>query len=114
MNELMLELLEAAKGSRRKLCILKDAAVKCQHYELAAQLREYETSVFMETQEEKDAKELAGKLNLLFRMTSININESTCFLIHEAIKTFKKKKGNFSIHDASQLVVKTKQIFLED
>lgn len=113
MQKLLNDLVEKVKCNKKGLIMLKNTAVRCQQFELASQLRELETSLFPETDEEKAAKKLAKEINLLFRMVGLNVSEDVCWIIHEAIKCHSKKKGKFSIEDAAKLVVKRKELFDE-
>lgn len=113
MQKLLNDLVEKAKCNKKGLIMLKNTAVRCQQFELASQLRELETSLFPETDEEKAAKKLAKEINLLFRMVELNVSEDVCWIIHEAIKCHSKKKGKFSVEDAAKLVIKRKELFDE-
>lgn len=86
---------------------LKNLSVKLQQFELACSIREIEKEIFPETAEEKKAKEL----RLLFGMVDLNVSEDVCWLISEVMEQHTKKKGKFSIHDASDLIYKRKQLF---
>lgn len=110
----MLLLLEEAKKDKKKLKSLKEVAVRCQMFELGSKLRDLEVDLFPETEEEKEAKLQSEKYNLIFRMVDLNVSHSICWLISETIKKSNKKKGNFSISDAEDLLAKKRRIFNED
>lgn len=113
MENLLTDLVEKAKGNKKGLIMLKNTAVRCQQFELASQLRELETSLFPTTDEEKEAKKIAKEINLVLRMVELNVSEDTCWLIGQTLKIHSKMKGKFSIHDASKLIVKRKELFDE-
>lgn len=114
MQELLNQLLEKAKQDKKTLQHLKNTAVRAQNFELASNLRAIEIECFPESSEVKKAKEDAKYISLLFRMVELNVSEPTCWLISEAMKQHKKKKGKFSLEDASTLMAKKKEIFEED
>ena len=111
MEELLVQMLEKAKTDRKALRSLKSAAVCCQQYSLAANLRQIENELFPETEEIKQAKERAENLYLLFRMVELNIPKDVCWLIGETVKGYTKKKDGFSLKDACKLIVKREQLF---
>lgn len=113
MEQLILDMFEAAKKDPDKLKAFKSAAVKCNQFELAANLRGMEQKLFPESEEDKKAKESASKLNLIFRMVELNIPEDVCFLINSTLKRYWKRKGNFDLKDASELIYAKKKIFRE-
>lgn len=114
MEKLLQKLLVDVKTNKKALIRLKNTAVTSMNFELAAKLREMEVKLFPETKEEKDAKELAKKLNLVFRTVDLSISDETCWLIHETLREFNKKKGNYSIKESSKLLAKQKEIFNND
>jgi hypothetical protein len=107
MEQLLNELLEKAKTDKKSLKMLKETAVRCQQFELASQLRELETTIFPETDEEKEAK----NINVALRMVDLNVSNDVCWLINETLKTYSKMKGKFSAKDAAQLMAKRKELF---
>lgn len=111
MEQLLMQMLEAAKKDKKTFKVLKNSAVKCQQFELAVNLREMEKELFPETEEEKQAKEKAKEINLIFRMVELNVSEDVCWLISETLKVYSKIKGKFSIKQASELIVKRKMLF---
>lgn len=111
MQELLLQMLEAAKKDKKTFKALKNSAVKCQQFELAANLREMEKELFPESEEVKQAKEKAKELNLVLRMVDLNVSEDVCWLISETLKVHSKLKGKFSVKQAAELVVKRKDYF---
>lgn len=113
MEQLLEQMLEAAKKDKKHFLALKNLAVKCQQFELACKMREIEKELFPETEEEKEAKELAKEINLVLRMVELNVSDDVCWLISETIKVHSKMKGKFSIKEASELIVKRKTLFDE-
>lgn len=109
--ELITQLIEAAKKDKKTLIFLKNAAVRSQLFEVAANIRELENELFPDTDEQKAAKIKAKEINLLFRMVELNVSEDVCWLISETLKVHSKMKGKFSLWEASQLVVKRKELF---
>lgn len=107
------QLFEKAKTDHRLLRKLKMLAVHNQMYELGSQLRAMENELFPENEETKKAMQEAKNMNLLFRMVGLNVAEDTCWLISEAIKAHRKKKGKFSVDDAAKIKHKYNQMFDE-
>ena len=105
-------LLENASKKLETLLELKNFAVKVGNYELGAKCREIELEKFPVTQEETDAEEEAEKLNLVFRMVELGIDNPTCYRIAKTLELYRKKKGKFDIADASKIVVDSKRLFL--
>jgi hypothetical protein len=105
-------LLEKASKKLETLLELKKFAVKVSDYELGAKCREIELEKFPVTEEETNAQEEAEKLNLVFRMVELGIDEPTCYRIARTLELYKKKKGKFDIKDASKIVVDSKRLFL--
>lgn len=110
-TELLVNMFNAAKKDKKTFLAFKNLVVKTQQFELACTVREIEKELFPETEEEKQAKEIATKLNLAFRMVELNVTEPVCWLISETIKMYDKMGGNFSIAEASELIVKSKRLF---
>lgn len=104
-------LLENASKNLATLLELKEFAVKVGDYELGAKCREIELEKFPVTEEETKAKEEAEKLNLVFRMVELGIDEPTCYRIAKTLELYKKKKGKFDIRDASRIIVESKRLF---
>lgn len=111
MENLANNLITAAKKDRRVLNGIKKTLVSCNEYDLAADIRELEKETFPETEDVKQAKDLAKQLNLVFRMVDLNIEEEFCYLISETLKVQSEKKGDFSIEDAAKLKSKAIEIF---
>lgn len=111
MQELLLKMFESAKKDKRKLLALKNAAVKCQEFELAVQIRELEKELFPETDEEKEAKELAKNVKVILRLVEVNATEDACWLIAETLKKYFKIKRDFSVKEAAELIAERKRIF---
>lgn len=109
MEQLLNDLLEKAKTDKKSLNMLKTTAIRCQQFELAAQLRELETSIFPESEEEKEAK----NINVVLRMVELNVPNDICWLINETLKTYSKMKGKFSIKEATELIHKRKELFFD-
>ncbi len=108
------QLIESATTDKKKLIILKTAAVKCQEFELAASLREIEKTNFPDTLEVSEAKERAKLVKISFGMAGLNAPESTCWLIDQVLKCERKKKGKFTLMDASHIAARAKEIFPEE
>lgn len=113
MQELLLQMLEAAKKDKKALKALKNSAVKCQQFELATNLREIERDLFPESEEVKQAKEKAKEIDLVLRMVDLNVPEDVCWLISETLKVHSKLKGKFSVRNAAELIVKRRDYFEE-
>jgi len=109
--ELIEQLIEAAKKDKKTLIFLKNAAVRSQLFEVAANIRELENELFPDTDEQKAAKVTAKEINLLFRMVELNVAEDVCWLISETLKVHKKIKGKFSLREACGLIEKKNQLF---
>jgi hypothetical protein len=104
-------LLENASKKLETLLELKNFAVKVGNYELGARCREIELEKYPISQEEIDAEEEAEKLNLVFRMVELGIDNPTCYRIAKTLELYRKKKGKFDIRDASKIVVDSKRLF---
>ena len=105
-------LLEKASKKLETLLELKHFAVKVGDYELGAKCRKIELEKFPITQDEIDAQEESEKLNILFRMVELNIEESMCYRIARTLELYKKKKGKFDFGDASKIIISSKNLFL--
>lgn len=104
-------LLENASKKLETLLELKNFAIKVGNYELGAKCREIELEKFPITQEETDAQEEAEKLNLVFRMVELGIDNPTCYIIAKTLELCKKKKGKFDTADALKIIVDSKRLF---
>jgi len=113
MEELLKQMLEEAKKDKKKLLQMKKMAVNMGQLELAMNLRNLEVELFPESPEVTVAKLKAAKLNLVFRMVELNIPEDVSWLVEATIKRYWKRRGNFDLKDASELVWKRKEIFGE-
>jgi hypothetical protein len=112
VEKLLLQLLEKAKKNKKGLIMLKNTAVRCQEFEIAAIIRGLERKHFPESEADRKAKQRARDLGTLFRMVDLNISDKNCLLIYETLELFKKKKGKFGIDDASKLKHKMDELFL--
>lgn len=108
------QLIEAAKKNRKGFLMLKTAVATCQQFELAAHLRDIEKQVFPETEETKQAKALAGELELALRMVQLKIAPDICWLIYQTFKEFDNRKEKFAIDDATKLMFEWQNIFLTE
>lgn len=106
-----MQMFEGAKKDKKIFLAFKNLAVKCQQFELAVKIRELETELFPESDEEKQAKEIAKEINLVFRMVDLKVSEDVCWLIYEALKLHSEVKGSFSVEDAAKLIAKKKTLF---
>lgn len=111
MNSNTQLLLEKASKNLATLLELKNFAVKVGDYELGAKCREIELEKFPITEEETKAKEEAEKLNHVFQMVQLGIDEPTCYRIAKTLELYKKKKGKFDIADASKIIVESERLF---
>lgn len=107
------KLIEEAKKNKKLLQLLKEAAVKSQQFEFAAELRQIERENFPLTEEQIKAKELTDFLDVIFRGAEISAPKSTLWLIYNLVEGYKKKKQKFSLKDISALMAKQKEIFEE-
>lgn len=107
------QLLTIAKTNKRAFKALKNVAVQCQTYELAANLRDLELKLFPESEELKKAKKEIIDWQTAFRMVGLNIEDSTAFLVVKTVLLSQKKKGKFSLQDASDLQVQRDVLFEE-
>jgi len=101
------ELLKKAKKNKKGLLMLKNVAVRCQAFELAADLRGLEKKLFPESKEVKDSKNYQSALN----MVGFNISQEGAWVIAEAMKSYFKMKGSFSIKESTGITVKAKELF---
>lgn len=113
MEQLLFHLIEKAKKNKKGLIMLKNAAVLCQEFKLASELRQLEKTFFPETEEEKGAKKHAQKIDHVLRMVEINLPYDVCWLISKTLKTHSKMNGKFSIKEAAELLLKRKELFEE-
>jgi hypothetical protein len=111
LSNLFIQLLNRAKTNKGLLINLKHSIVKCQQFELAAQIMEIEKECFPESNEQKAAKERALELRTLFGMVELNVEPNVCWLIDETLRMHKKKKGKFDLKDAASIVVRCKNLF---
>jgi len=114
LKDQFIELLEKAKRDKRAFKKLKELSVDTQHFLLATELRAIERDLFPESEEVKEAKVRASKLNLLFRMIELSVSDHTAWMIEQAIIFDIKNPGQFSLRDAESLMDKTKRIFDKD
>ena len=112
-TELLENMVEAAKKSKKGFRTLKEAVVSLQQYELGAELRSIEKDLFPETEEVKQAKETGSRMNLLFRMLDLNVSNEIAWMIFDAIRQHGEKGSNFTLSDACDLIEKRKRIFEE-
>lgn len=107
------EFLNSARKSKKAMNLMIQACVEVKNHELASELTEELKKLFPETKQEKEAKERAKKLNLLFRMVELKISEEACWVISEALSEYNKYKGNFDMEKASKIIAKRIELFEE-
>lgn len=104
-------LLEKAKESKPIFKKLKDLAVSCQSYEIAANLRDIELSLFPESEEVKKAKNEILKFKTLLRMLDVDCDDRVAYLFIELNKIISKNNYNFTLKDAESLLYKRDKLF---
>ena len=107
----LLQLFEVAKKDKKKFRELKALAVSLNQFMLACDLRDIEKELYPESEEAKSAKKEAEKLNLVFRMVELNIPSEIAWLVNQTLKRYSKRKGNFDLKDAAELIAKKNQLF---
>jgi hypothetical protein len=110
MNELIENLIEKSKSDKKGLIALKNAAVTLQSFDLAAKLHDIEIQYFPKSDEEKLDKEL----NTLFGMVGIKFPIGMAYKVHETLKVWINKKGDFSLEDSVSIVERCKELFIEE
>lgn len=108
------ELLEGAKKSKKGLRTLKIAAVNAGKFELAAKLREMETTLFPDSPEEKEAKDFSMAIKTALAMVGINASMSSAWVIGKIIFVYKSKKGNLSLRDAAEIKAECEKLFKDE
>ena len=111
--ELLKQMMEDVKTDISKLRSLKHAAVRCQQFELAANLRGLEKDLFPDTEEQAKERERVTQLSTLFSMFELKVDDRILYTIDKAIAAFKKKKGKFSVNDVVSIKVKAKELYPE-
>lgn len=111
MTDLLNKLLKKAKTDKPTLKALQNIAVQSQQYELAQQLRTMENNLFPESPQTKKAKEIDNAVRTIFGMVEVKIPEGMGWLVSETMKRYNKKKGEFSMRDAAELVTTQNRIF---
>jgi len=112
MQELLNELLEKAKSNKKGLIMLKECAVRCQQFELAANLRELENN-FPEPDEVKEAIKYANNIQTALAMAEIiPIDKQVCWLIGKIIEKHTKVGGKLSLKDVAEIVTKRDELFI--
>ncbi len=112
MKELLNELLEKAKSNKKGLIMLKECAVRCQQFELAANLRELENN-FPEPAEVKEATKYASDIQTALAMADIRpIDKKVCWLIGKVVEKHSKVKGKLSLKDIAEIVSKQEELFI--
>ena len=111
MQELLNELLEKAKSNKKGLVMLKECAVRCQQFDLAAQLRQMEKD-FPHSEEVKEAIKYSNDVKIAFSMVELKVDEETCWLIGKTIKKHIELGGQFSVKDAAELLSKRDELFI--
>ena len=110
-QELMLALLKKAETDKSIMKNLKNVAVKCQDFELAARLREMENFFFPETEEIKKSKDEANNIKNALHMVGIQVDLKDVWLVLNTIRVYDTKGGSFSIDDATKLAIKREELF---
>lgn len=111
MEDLINDLLECTKKSKKNLLILKKAAILCNQKALLDKLIEIENELYPETEEDKKAKESAVKLTILFNSVGLDISTPAAWIIYESMRVYSKKKGRFTILDAEKIKAKQVELF---
>jgi hypothetical protein len=109
--EALLQLVERAKNDKSKILALKEMAVKCQDFEVAANFRDMEVRYFPETDEIKNEKKEAKEIQTAFSMVELKISEDICWLLLNVFKLHSIMGGDFSLNDAVKLMVKRKELY---
>ncbi len=104
LKQEILKMFNDVETNKKKLKALKITAIDYGRLELAAGLRDIEKKNFPETEDEKQAKKDAYKLSSLFRMVDLNISNDVAWLINKTLSRYKKRRGNFDLKDASEII----------
>jgi len=110
-TENLTELLELAKKDQKILQALKNGAVKCQKFQLAADLRDIEKELFPENPASIEAKKLAKEVKEFLNTFDLGVNDSQAWLLYEAFLLFIKKKGKVSEKNTADLIAKQESYF---
>lgn len=111
MVELLTSLIEQAKTDKKKLMALKDMAVSCKAFELAAKIKVIEEEYFQQTPDEKKQIESAVKVNTVLRMVEIKAGLPTSWIIARAMQMYFEKRGEFSLSDAADILTDKAKLF---
>ena len=112
--KLLLQMVEKSKTEKKLFLALKGLAVKCQQFELGAELRDMEKKLFPLTKEQTEAHEFASQLDVAFRMAEVKADKGLCWLTGQIVKEYQSKGGKFSIDDATTLVETRKKLFEDE
>lgn len=112
MEKLMNQLLESAKKNKRGFLELKAVAVRCQEYELASELRQFELDNFPKSKAQKNAESSAKKTDVLLRMIGLQLDApKNAWLLEEAFKLYFDKGEELDIKDIARLQIKRDKLF---
>lgn len=111
-EKLVVDFFNKIKSDRTAIIGLKNLAVRNKELELAEQLRELE-NLIPQPEGYAEAQMLAQKLELSFRMCGIGIPPKAAWIVYEASKIYSTIGGEFSIKDASEIIVKADEYFKE-
>ena len=114
MEELIKQMLDSAKKDHKKLRQLKMIAFELNQMDLAAELSDLENKLFPESPETKQANKKAKKLNLVFRMVELNIPNDVAWIIDRTLTRYKKRRGNFDLKDAVELMDEKNNLFVSE
>jgi hypothetical protein len=107
----MMTLLVSATASKSALNNLKDVAIECREYEIASWLRELEKSRFPDTDEVKAIKKKVETFQAALALCEIKAPEEVVYKVIEASEKFNAIGEDFSVKDAAEIIVKTKEIY---
>jgi hypothetical protein len=112
--ELLSNMYDAAKKDKKHLIALKNMAVKTQQFELASRLREIEKELFPLNGEEKEAEEIGKQTQIALGMSGLKCNNKLAYVVHETMKSYFEKLGQFSLEDGSKIQSNSEKYFIFD
>lgn len=111
-KEKIIELINDMLINPKDISFFKDLVVKKQKYELAAQIREYETTHFPERHTQSEEKKFAEKYRLLMKMMDLDISLKNAFLMGRAIEeNIKAGEKGLDLKTAAKIICRADEIF---
>ena len=110
-TNLFKELIESVSKNRKSLRGFIKTLLENKQFELAAQLRELETELYPEAENDRTEIEFALLIKQTLLVAGLQMDPEYCWIVSKMSEVLKEKGGSMSLEDIFAVVNKQKELF---